>query len=130
MHPARPALRDNDIEDLFDITREDLEHQTALPFADAVEALDFLDRNTARSPAQCPAFTGRKYHYVVEQLGSLTGTDLYDAYIEGRLTTARLRKLFLAHIEQPGVARETYLAQKRCGFSSTASSVLSAGFSR
>jgi hypothetical protein len=111
LHPARPALRDNDIEDLFDITREDLEHQTALPFADAVEALEFLMQHRA-TPAACPAFNGHKYDYVVEQLGSLTGTDLYDAYIEGRLTTARLRKFFLAHIEQPGVARETYLHLK------------------
>ena len=54
---------------------------------------------------------------MVEQLGSLTGTDLYDAYIEGHLTTARLRKLFLAHIEQPGVAREAYLVLKGRGFS-------------
>jgi hypothetical protein len=39
----------------------------------------------------------------------LLGTDLYDAYIEGRVNTAALRKLFLTHIERPGVARETYL---------------------
>src|SRR5208337_4390901 len=42
LHPARPALRDADLADLFDVTREDLEHQTSLPFAAAVEALDFL----------------------------------------------------------------------------------------
>ena len=42
LYPARPALRDADIADLFDVTREDLEHQTSLPFADAVEVLDFL----------------------------------------------------------------------------------------
>ncbi|MGD0792568.1 MAG: ChaN family lipoprotein [Terriglobales bacterium] len=123
LYPARPALRDNDLADLFDVTREDLEQQTALPFADAVDALDFLiqhrecdfrDNHRSQSQpseslAQAPAFTGRKYEYVAEQLGYLTGTDLYDAYIEGRLTTAALRKLFLTHIEQPGVAREAYV---------------------
>ena len=122
LHPARPALRDPDIAELFDVTREDLEHQTSLSFADAVDALDFLiehrahdgrdnrrSRRASESVAQAPAFTGRKYEYVVEQLGYLTGTDLYDAYIEGRLTTAALRKLFLTHIEQPGVAREAYV---------------------
>ena len=46
LHPARPALRDTDLADLFDVTREDLERQTSLPFADAVEALDFLTRAT------------------------------------------------------------------------------------
>jgi len=125
LHPARPAFRDTDLADLFDVTREDLEHQTSLPFADAVEALDFLTQHreldfrgggrSQRQPsapeslAQAPAFTGRKYEYVAEQLGYLTGNDLYDAYLEGRLTTAALRKLFLTHIEQPGVAREAYV---------------------
>jgi hypothetical protein len=108
LHPARPALRDADLAELYDITREDLEHQTALPFADAVGALDFLIQHRA-SPAQAPAFIGRKYEYVARQLGHLTGTDLYDAYLDGRLTTAALRKLFLAHIEQPGIARDAYM---------------------
>ena len=111
LHPARPALRDTDIANMFDVTREDLEHQTSLPFADAVEALDFLTEHRERDlpAAQVPAFTGRQHEYATEQLGYLTGNDLYDAYLEGRLTTAALRKLFLTHIEQPGLAREAYL---------------------
>ena len=125
LHPARPALRDSDIAELFDVTREDLEHQTSLPFADAVEALDFLIEHRAHdfrdnhrserqssapeSLAEAPAFTGRKYEYAAEQLGYLAGNDIYDAYIEGRLNTAALRKLFLTHIEEPGVAREAYV---------------------
>jgi hypothetical protein len=134
LHPARPALRDSDIADLFDVTREDLEHQTALPFADAVDAVNFLiehrkldfssnhvpenhrpqrPSSAPESPAQAPAFTGRKYEYVAEQLGYLTGTDLYDAYIEGRLTTTALRKLFLTHVEEPRVAREAYVQLRK-----------------
>jgi Haem-binding uptake, Tiki superfamily, ChaN len=115
LYPARRALRDADITDLFDVTREDLEHQTSLPFADAVEVLDFLtsergdDGCALESLAPAPAFTGRKYDYAAEQLGYLAGNDLYDAYLEGRLSTAALRKLFLTHIERPGVARETYV---------------------
>ena len=127
LYPARPAFRDADLEELFDVTREDLEYQTSLPFADAVEALDFLTRHrthdfrerqssdvqrsrrSSEPIAQAPDFTGRKYEFVAEQLGHLAGTDLYDAYIEGRLTTAALRKLFLTHIEEPGTAREAYV---------------------
>jgi hypothetical protein len=111
LYPARPALRDTDLAELYDVTREDLEHQTALPFADAVDALDFLVRHRAGDLgcAQAPACNGRKHEYIAEQLGYLTGNDLYDAYLEGRLNTAALRKLFLAHIEQPGVACETYV---------------------
>ena len=115
LHPTRPALRDSDLTDLFDVTREDLEHQTSLPFADAVEALDFLIQHREHDfcGVQAPAFTGRKYEYVAKQLGYLTGNDLYDAYLEGRLTTAALRKLFLTHIETPGVACETYVQLRK-----------------
>ena len=111
LYPARPALRDTDIANLFDVTREDLEHQTSLPFPDAVDALDFLTQHREHEfrTAQAPAFTGHKYEYVARQLGYLTGTDLYDAYIEGGLTTAALRRLFLTHIEQPGVVRGAYI---------------------
>jgi hypothetical protein len=116
LYPTRPALRDTDLADLFDVTREDLEYQTSLPFAEAVEALDFLTEQRAHDfqhlqtlDPQTPAFTGHKYEYVAEQLGYLAGNDLYDAYLQGRVTTAALRKLFLAHIEFPGVARDAYL---------------------
>ena len=60
------------------------------------------------SLAPIPDFCGHKCEYVAEQLGYLAGNDLYDAYLEGRVTTAALRKLFLAHIEQPGMARAAY----------------------
>jgi Haem-binding uptake, Tiki superfamily, ChaN len=111
LYPARPALRDSDIADLFDVTREDLEHQTSLLFPDAVEALDFLikHREEGVRATLAPAFTDRKYEYVAKQLGYLAGTDLYDAYLAGRITTAALRKLFLTHIERPGIGREAYV---------------------
>jgi hypothetical protein len=115
LHPARPALRDADIAELFDVTREDLEHQTSLPFVDAVDALDFLTQHRAQEAqaSQAPEFTARKYEYVAEQLGYLTGNDLYDTYLEGRLTTSALRRLFLAHIEQPGIARNAYVQLRK-----------------
>jgi hypothetical protein len=113
LHPTRPVVRDRDLEELYDVTREDLEQQTSLPFADAVDALDFLIQQRRAAPseslAQPPAFNGRKYEYVAEQLGYLIGNDLYDAYLEGRLNCAALRKLFLTHIEEPGGAHEAYL---------------------
>jgi hypothetical protein len=120
LYPARPAFRDADLAELSDLIREDLERQTSLPFPDAAEALDFLaahreferaGQKSRVAPEWLPrafAFTGRKYEYVTEQLGYLAGNDLYDAYLEGRLTPAALRRLFLAHIDEPGVAREVY----------------------
>ena len=127
LYPARPAFRDADLHELYELTREDLQQQTALPFADAVEVLDLLalhrefdrtrrpasisnvETQLAASPlARAFTYPGRKYEYVTEQLGYLVGNDLYDAYLEGRLRPAALRKLFLAHIEEPGAARNVY----------------------
>jgi len=129
LYPARPAFRDADLAELYELTREDLEQQTGLPFADAVEALDLLthlreskSRNCRRigssepkelparpdGVAQALAFAGRKHEYVTEQLGYLAGNDLYDAYVAGLFTPNVLRKLFLAHIDEAGVAREAY----------------------
>ena len=121
LYPARPAVRDTDLDQLLDLTLEDLEQETALPCTEAVKALDFMhahrrqfagNQRKSQPVIECskpaPAFRGRQYDYVTEQLGYLAGTDLYDAYLEGRLTPAALRKLFLAHIEEPGVAREVY----------------------
>jgi len=63
LYPARRALRDADIADLFDVTREDLEHQTSLPFADAVEVLDFLTLHRAkRSPRRRVAHVRPRLH--------------------------------------------------------------------
>jgi len=102
------------------MTHEDLEQQTSLPYPEAIEVIDCLalhreshrsERQLAEAPewlARAFAFTGHKYEYMTERLGSLVGNDLYDAYLDGRLNPPALRKLFLAHIEEPGVARETY----------------------
>jgi uncharacterized iron-regulated protein len=123
LYPARPPLRDNDLAGLLDVTREDLEHETALAFTDAVEAIQYITQHRDRylcvgvstrrrcTPDFLPVatFAGRKQEYILERLGYLLGTDLYDAYIEGRVNTGALRKLFLTHIERPGVARDTYL---------------------
>src|SRR5271165_2141248 len=127
LYPARPAFRDADLLELYELTREDLEEQTALPYIDAVDAIDCLvalrdpeesgqtrgkSRESARPAPELMralAFAGRKNGYVTEQLGNLLGNDLYDAYLDGRVTPAALRKVFLAHIEEPGAARETYL---------------------
>jgi Haem-binding uptake, Tiki superfamily, ChaN len=119
LYPARPAFRDADLQARYELTREDLEQQTSLPYSDAIEILDFLawhresDRTARKRPAapdwtRVLAFTGRKREYVTEQLGCLLGNDLYDAYLEGRVGPAVLRRLFLTHLEEPGAAREAY----------------------
>ena len=117
LYPARPAFRDADLRALYDVTREDLEQQTSLPYPDAVEIVDFIawhresgrsDRAAAPDWTRVLAFTGRKWEYVTQQLGWLLGNDLYDSYLEGRVGAGVLRKLFLDHLEEPGAAQVAY----------------------
>jgi hypothetical protein len=119
LYPARAPFRDADLEELHELTFEDLERQAALKYPDVVDVVDFLSwyRRSARGSlarsasadwTRALAFTGRKWEYATERLGCLLGNDLYDAYLEGRLGPPALRRLFLAHLEEPGVASEVY----------------------
>jgi len=119
LYPARPAFRDEDMHELYDLTREDLEQQSSLVYSDVMEVIDFLawhrksgplkrGRAAASDWTRVLTFTGRKFEYATEQLGCLLGNDLYDAYIDGRIGPAALRRLFLAHIEEPGIAGKLY----------------------
>jgi len=119
LYPARPAFRDAELTELFELTREDLEQQTLLPYTDVSEILSFLawHRHSSRLLRTRAAgadwtrtlcFTGRKWEYATETLGCLVGNDLYDAYIDGRIGTAALRRVFLAHLEEPGAASQVY----------------------
>jgi uncharacterized iron-regulated protein len=119
LYPARPAFRDADLRALYELTREDLEQQTSLPYSDAVEIIDFLawhresggaQRERAAAPdwTRVLAFTGPKREYATQQLGYLLGNDLYDSYLEGRIGAPVLRRLFLEHLEEPGAAQVAY----------------------
>jgi hypothetical protein len=118
LYPARPNFRNTDLQALYELTREDLEQQAALPYQEAIEALDFLawhreSRQAKRRAASANwsralAYTGRRRDFVTERLGHLLGNDLYDSYLEGRIGPAALRRLFLSHLEGPGAAREAY----------------------
>jgi hypothetical protein len=117
LYPAQPAFRDADLHEFYELTSEDLERQTLLARTDAIEVLDFVawhrragDMERSANPdwTRALAFTGRKREHVMQRLGCLLGNDLYDAYIDGRVSPAALRRLFLAHLEQPGAAGEVY----------------------
>lgn len=119
LHPSRAPFRDADLEELHDLTCEDLERQAGLKHPDGMDVIDFLSwyRHSARGDSsrhartdwtRVLAFSGRKWEYATERLGALVGNDLYDAYLEGRLGPPGLRRLFLAHLEEPGAASEVY----------------------
>jgi hypothetical protein len=113
-------VRESDLRELREETREDIERETGLDFAEAIRALDFLllHRLLELDVKQCERVrgsldegirsSGPKFEYITRQLGYLLGCDLYDAYLEGRVTPGFVRSLFLTHVEEPGQARDTY----------------------
>jgi len=54
------------------------------------------------------ALRGDRNHFdsVAQRLGYTLGSQLYDAYLRGCVSRSVLRHLFLAHIEEPGKARQ------------------------
>jgi hypothetical protein len=53
-----------------------------------------------------------------QRLGYALGSELYDSYLQGQVTRAILRHLFLAHLDEPGRAKEICLGlirRLRCG---------------
>jgi hypothetical protein len=125
LYPARPAARESELYELYDYTREDVEQQTSFEFQEFIRMVDFLalhrgfERN-ARRYVQRPKpileglqYEGAKLDYVTRQLGYMLGSDLYDAYLEGRVTRRFLKGLFLLHLEQPGAAAAAYFALVR-----------------
>ena len=125
MYPARPALRETDLYELYEQTHEDLEQQSAFGFEEFVKLVDFmvLHRQFELNPqrfSEVPkpieegvVVAGEKLEYVTRQLGYLLGSELYNGYLEGRVTRGSLRRLFLTHLGQPGAARETYFSLVR-----------------
>jgi hypothetical protein len=58
-------------------------------------------------------FTGEKFEFMTRMLGQMLGTELYDAYLDGRAAKRFLRVLFLRKLAAPGAARQAYFGVVR-----------------
>jgi hypothetical protein len=47
-----------------------------------------------------------KFQASAQAWGYLIGGQIYDAYLAGKVKPSGLRQLFLAHLEEPGLARK------------------------
>jgi len=86
LYPARPAVRDLDLGVLSAQPQEALEE-----------------------PA---LFTGPRFAVATEKLGYMLGSELYDAYLAGRLSKRYIRSLFFRKLNG-STARSTYLQTVR-----------------
>ena len=75
-----------------------------------------LEANADLSRATCEGLLQQalrgdrtKFECIVQRLGYTVGSELYDAYLRGAVSTPELRELYLKHIEAPGAARAACL---------------------
>jgi hypothetical protein len=47
-----------------------------------------------------------KYEAAAQEWGFRIGSQIYEAYLAGKIAPAGLRRLFLAHLYEPGIARK------------------------
>ncbi|HXP46182.1 MAG TPA: ChaN family lipoprotein [Terriglobales bacterium] len=86
LYPARPAVRDLDLGVLSAQPQEAVEEQAL--------------------------FTGARFAFATERLGYMLGSELYDAYLAGRLSKRYIRSLFFRKLNG-SAARGTYLQTVR-----------------
>jgi hypothetical protein len=51
-----------------------------------------------------------KFESSAQEWGFRIGSQIYDAYLAGKITPSAVRRLFLAHLYEPGVARKVCAA--------------------
>src|SRR5712691_2575078 len=69
----------------------------------------------------------KKIDSSAQLLGYLLGDALYEAYLKGRVSRSMVRQLFLAHLEEPGIAKEAFreiAARVRCDAKKLPASVI------
>ncbi len=124
LYPARPAARQSDLCALYTQPQEAIEEHTLHSYREFMQMIDFLlmhkdwEANTRRYPIVPElirlglGFTGAKFAFATEQLGYMLGSELYDAYVAGRLSKRYIRSLFFRKLTGPA-ARSTYLQTVR-----------------
>jgi hypothetical protein len=123
LFPARPAVREADLYALYSQTRDAVEQQMSpLTYREFMQMVDFLllhkdyeanHRHYFAPPVliqEGRRYTGQKFDYVTQQLGNMLGSELYAAYVSGRVHKRFLRALFLKALDRPGAAHAAYFA--------------------
>jgi hypothetical protein len=85
LYPSRPA--------------PETEHSSALSRAACEKAAQAAVRGDEK-----------RFEYIARDWGYRIGSQMYSAYLAGKVKPAGLRRLFLAHLDQPGVARKVCTA--------------------
>ena len=125
LYPARPPVREADLYALYSQSEANIEAASRCSYAEYMRMLDFLvlhkDYETsARRYLTLPAlieegarFTGERFDFATRQLGYMLGTQLYDAYVGGRVSKRFLRSLYFYAPDNGAGAQAFYFAVVR-----------------
>ncbi len=120
--PARPPVREADLYTLYAQSEAEIESTAVYSYAEYMRMVDFLVlhkdyeasiRRYVATPAlieEGVRFTGERFDFATRQLGYMLGTELYDAYVAGRVGKRFLRSLFFHNANDAEEARELYFA--------------------
>ncbi len=123
--PERAPVREADLYAHYAQSRDEIEEHTIYSYGEYLEMLDFLvlhkdyESNLRHYHAVPPLivrglqYRGEKFDHVTRLLGYMLGSELYDAYLAGRVAKRFLRSLFFRRLDAPGAARTAYQAVVR-----------------
>jgi hypothetical protein len=120
LYPARPAMREQDLYALYAQSREAVEERSIYSYRDYMQMLDFLVlhkdyEQNLRGWIEVPEllregvrFSGERFSFLSRMIGQILGSEIYDAWIAGRVAKRTLRSLFFRPLDSPGAARTLY----------------------
>ena len=120
LHPARPMAGDADLYALYASAPEEIERCTLCSYREYMQMVDFLVMHRdyelygsryVGSPqliAEGLRFEGDRLVFATRRLGALVGSDLFSAYLEGRVSKRYIRSLYFRKLNAGEAARETY----------------------
>jgi hypothetical protein len=65
-----------------------------------------LRRAAIEKLAQAALRDGADFEATARDVGARIGSQIYEAYLAGKVAPSGLRRLFLAHLNEPGMARK------------------------
>jgi hypothetical protein len=125
LYPARPAVREIDLYALYAQSREEVEQHTNFGYRDYMRMIDFLVLHkdfeaNARRYDDIPeliqegrASSGVQLDFIVQKLGGMLGSEIYDAYVSGRLPKRFIRSMLFRDLRKPGLSHNTYFSIAR-----------------
>ncbi len=116
LYPSRAPVREADYYPLYSHPREVVESCGLYSYREYLEMIDFLllhkdyesrREQYGRTPQLIESglqYDGPRFDYVTRELGLMLGSELYDAYVTGRIPKQSLRALFF-RARRPAIPR-------------------------